>query len=380
MANGVGVCTTNYLDTATMTKSSEKTAYPASNVLDIQRRKKVWRTDGYWLIESGSNTIVFREFTGVDLTATITPGEYTTTALMTAIVTALEAAGACAYTAEWLTSGKVKITSDTTLGDVTEFRFATSTAMADILGFDAANISGVEGDPGFFSVTADEVRLHTSEWLVFDFGIPTNPKAFALVGDRANQLRISETATIKLQASPTNSWASPAFEMTISHSDFALSAWDFEGLADVDAGYRYWRFLIIDRDNPRLYLEFGAAFLGEMLNMERGCVVYPLGLRGVDSSINVVSEGGQVYGLERPKTVMINLEWRALNVTEEESLWEHWETVGITRNWFLILDAQEAFSTRARDRVKLVRFDQAHAETLFKFKNFQASWTLLEAM
>lgn len=378
MPNGVGVCTENYLLAAAMTESSERTAYPAANLLDTQRRTKVWRTNGFWLIEVGSNEIVFRESVGVDLTATIAAGEYSSTAdFVVALKAALDAAGDSTYTVTYLAHGKFKIESNGAGGGgIFQLRMehADSADMADILGFDTVAYTGS------LEYTADVVRIHTSDWLVFDLGIATNPKAFCLVGDRNNPLRITSTAVIKLMGNPTNNWAAPAVELTIPYSDKALAVWDFEGLADIPAGYRYWKFEIVDRENARLYIELGAAFLGDMLAFTRGCTIFPLQLRGIDNSTIVVSEGGQVYGLERPKTMGIGLQWNALLPAEEEELLRHWEIVGLTKNWFLILDANGAFSTRKQDRVKLVRFSQEHQETLRTARFFDAPWQLEEAL
>lgn len=376
MANSVGICTTNYLDTASVTKSSENAVYPASNVLDIQRRGKVWRTAGFWKIVSGANAIVFRETTGVDLTATVAAGSYTNTTLAAAIKAALEAAGDSTYTVTYLATGIWRIASNGGGGGgIFQLRFeAAGSTIEDILGFDSSAFTGA------LSYDADDIRLHTEEHLVFDFGVTTNPKAFCLVGDRNNPLRISPTASIKLQAALTDSWDTPALEITIPYADAALAVWDFEGLADVSPGYRFWRFVIVDRDNPRLYLEFGAAFLGDMISCTRGCAVFPLNLRGRDTSTVVVSESGQAYGLKRPKTKGIGLRFQALLKAESEAVWEHWETVGITDNWFLILDAYGAFTTTKENNVKLVRFAEDFEGVLGSYDNFSAQMALEEAL
>lgn len=377
MANSLGVCNTNYLDTSANTYSSQNPVYPASNVFNLQQRKQVWRTFGYWLIESGSETIVFRETIGVDLTATIAAAAYTsTTAFLAAIKAALEAAGDSTYTVE-MVAGKIRITSNGSGGGgIFQLRMeaAGSADMAAIMGFDTVALTGA------LNYTADEVRIHTSEWLVFDMGIPTNPKAFCLVNDRNNPMRISPTATIRLMANPTNNWAAPAVDLTIPYADMALAVWDFEGLADVDAGYRYWKFEIIDRDNPRGYLEFGACFLGDMITMTRGCAVRPLQFQGRDTSVIVVSEGGQVFGRKTPKTMGWGVRFQGLLRAEQEDLEAHWENVGITENFFAVLDARNAFSTVKENRVKLVRFNSDYQAELVSYDNFSAEMNLVEAL
>lgn len=376
MANSVGVCTNNYLDTAALSASSADLEYPFLNLIDLQRRTKPWRTAGYWKIEAGANVIIFRETVGVDITATIAPGEYDTLGLAFVLKAALEATGVAIYTVTHVNTTRWKFESDLSSGaTVFQLRFdSVLSTMGDALGFDSVAYTGND------NYLADDVRIHTEEFLLMDFGIPTNPKAFCLVGDRNQPLRISPTATIKLQAALTNSWAVPAMEITIPYADAALGLWDFEGLADVEPGYRYWRFSIIDRDNPRGYLEFGAGFLGDMITCTRGCAVFPLQLRGRDRSTIVVAEGGQVYGLKKPKTMGIGLRFAALLKQEAEDFWEHWETKGLTDNWFLILDAHGAFSTNAQNRIKLVRFAEEYQQVLGSFNNFSGDMTLEEAV
>ncbi len=96
---GTRIFNNNFSDLATITSSSEQTAFPLTNAFNAQRRSRVWRSNGYFNITSSNNTIVFRESVGVDLTATVAIGVYTSrTAFFAAIKTALEAVGAGTYT------------------------------------------------------------------------------------------------------------------------------------------------------------------------------------------------------------------------------------------------------------------------------------------
>src|SRR5690606_10868250 len=125
---------------ANATKSSQATGYPASNALNVDKRRRVWRSSGYWLVEEGSNKIVFRETAGVDLEAEVAAGEYTSdTTFLAAIKTALEAAGDSTYTVERdSTTGRIKITSNGVGGDgILQLMWsdADSAGMAALLGF-----------------------------------------------------------------------------------------------------------------------------------------------------------------------------------------------------------------------------------------------------
>jgi hypothetical protein len=379
MARCVGVCQDNYLAQAPNTfYSSQNPVYPAANVYDLQRRKKVWRSAGYWEVVSGENTLVFRETALTDLTATVAAGEYTTTAaFLAALKTALEAAGDSTYTCTQV-DGKIRVVSDGGGGGgIFELILtdAASEDMADLLGFDdSANLTGA------LTYTADELRAHTSEWLVWDLGIPTNPRALCVVGDRNLPLRISPTATVRLLANTTNSWSAPAVTLTIPAADYSRSTWNLEGFSDTEAGYRYWKLEILDRENPRGYVEIGAVYLGDLMDFTRGAAVFPLERSGLDRSQTVFSEGGQAYALELPKTQGFRIQWQGILKEEAERMWAHWETVGKTRSFFLILDLPEAFTSNAQDWVKLVRFDNDHSDRLLSPNNFEAAWSLLEQL
>ena len=106
----------NFADSAIVSSfsaSSEQAAFPASNMQNKQRRGKVWRSNGFWEVVAGSNTIVFRETTAVDLTATVDASEYgSSTAFFAALVTALNGAPSAGstYTAVAdATTGKIVI-------------------------------------------------------------------------------------------------------------------------------------------------------------------------------------------------------------------------------------------------------------------------------
>lgn len=379
MANCVGVCNGNYLDVAAnKTASSERVSYLAENVYNIDKRKKVWRTGGFWKIEDDSNTIVFRESVGVDLTATIPAGDYNDTLdLRLAIAAAMEAVGGSGYAITLNGQGKFVFTSDGVGGGgIFQLMWtdANSAAMAGILGFDTGS-----NQTGSLSYTADVLRIHTGEFLLWDLGFPSNPKAFALVSDRNIPLKVSTNAVIKIQGNTTNDFTSPSVDLTVNFTDFVLAKWDVGGLAGVNS-YRYWRFYIEDKENHRQYVEFGAVYLGDMHDATRGCVVFPLEKSGIDRSEIITAEHGQVFAREIPKAQSLRLGWEGLTKVEERSLWQHFEYVGLTKSFFLILDLQDAFSVTEEENVILCKFEQAPDSRLVSPNNFQMAWQVREQL
>lgn len=380
MSSCVKAWTENFLDPTTIaaaTKSSEQSAYPASNLYD-EKRFKPWRSNGYWLIESGSNTIVFRESVGVDLTATIAAAEYTSsTSFFAAVKAALEAVGAATYTVSFdTTTGKIKILSDLS-GGATVFQLMwtdlASADMADILGFSTA-----ANDTGAAFYVADDLRVHTSEWIQWDLGIPTNPKAFGAVGLRNRPIKITSGATIKLQGCSTSNFAAPEFEQVVPYFDEVLALENPDGLHT--SGLRYWRLLIIDRTNPYGYVELGEIFLGDYEDLTRGNAVYPFSNTLSDNSSQVVSEGGQVYAAKNNVMQRFQLQWQGLTKGDLEILEDVFNQYGFHKPIWISFDRQAIFSTDGETWVRFCRFESDMEFQLVSPNNFSASWNLKEEL
>lgn len=359
--------------------SSEKTAYPSSNVYDLERRRKMWRSAGYWNIESGSNVITFQESAGVDLTATIPVLEYTTTdLLMAAIKAALEAAGAATYTVvQDTTTGRIKITSDLG-GGATVFRlmWTTTSAFGTILGFDTS-----ANDTGAATYTADLLRIHTSEWLEWDLGIPTNPSALVAMGDRNIPLNISPTAVIKLQANHTRNWSAPALDLTVTYNEFVLASVNVDGLAGSgSSGFRYWRLYLEDKSNPDLYVQLGIAWLGTHVATSRGCPDFPLEFQPKDYSLVQDNDQGQVTAARRPTTDVFPLSWNGLDTESKEALEAVWDAYGVHSCFIVAMDNAQVFSTDKADMIRLVRFDREPPPSLRSAGLWSYGWVLREEL
>lgn len=372
--------TENFLDPDTIAAasvSSAQSAYPASNLYDLKRFKP-WRSNGYWLIESGSNTIVFREAVGVDLTATIAAGAYSSsTSFFAAVKAALEATGAATYTVSFdTTTGKVKILSDLS-GGATVFQLRwtdpASADMAGILGFDTAT-----NDTGAAFYVADDLRIHTQEFTTWDLGIPTNPKAFAAIGLRNRPLKITSGAVLKLQGSSTSTFTAPEFEQVIPYFDNVLALENPDGLHTV--GLRYWRLYIEDVSNPNGYVELGEIFLGDYQDLDRGNAVYPFSNVLGDRSDQLVSEGGQVYSARNNATQKFQLQWQGLKKGDLEILESIFNDFGFNKPLFLSFDRDSIFSTSGETWVRFCRFESEMEFQLVSFNNFSANWNLKEEL
>lgn len=372
---------TNLNTVANAYESSEKTAFPASNAHDLNRRRKSWRSNGCFEIVDGENTLVFRETAGVDLTATVVAGTYTSdTLFLAAIKTALEAAGESTYTvARDATTNRIKITA-VLGGSATVFQLQLtdpdSADMAAILGFDtSADLTGA------LSYEADLLVIHTSEWLKWDFGFPANPTGFLACGDRNTPLQISPTAVVKLQANWTDSWANPAEEWTITFRDFLLGYFREDGIAeDIAEGYRYWRMQIQDPQNIDGFVEFGVVFLGTHILTTRGCPAFPLDAPNQDNSRIAFSEGGQTFAGRRPSQQSFSLSWENLDTATAEQLQAMWEEYGLHTSFVVALDCSGAFSTDEIEWMKIVKFERDASPRLVSPGIWNCNWVLREEL
>lgn len=379
--SGVRIFWENYIDLdylASTAVSSEKAAFPVTNAYNAQRRSKVWRSDGYFNVTSSNNGIIFCETTGVNLTASITVGEYTSlTAMCTAIKTALEAVGDSTYTVtNALADGyKFKIVSNGA-GGTGKFELILTN-----VGFTSASMLGFATTSDLTSATltrtADYLRINTSEWIELDLGIATNPSSFALIGPRNEPLKFSPNATIKLQANHTDTWTTPTWTTTLTYNDFALFITSDAGLADDD--YRFWRILIEDQ-NPNGFVEVGAFMLGEFFNPVRGRVQFPLDISQEDRTTVVYSEGGQSYSDIKPKTASYSIKWFGLQKADIEYIEDQWARYGKGVPFFAAIDSTETFTTDAERRVIFCSFQNEPTFTLERPDVWSTSFVLKEAL
>lgn len=359
--------------------SSQQTSYPASNALDPNRRARTWRSNGYWNIESGSNTLVIRDASGgSDLTATVAVAEYTSdTAFFAALKTALEAVSDSTFTiTRDATTNAIKITASLG-GAATHFEIrgaaAGSANFAPILGFALTNLSGA------LTYTADVVRLHTEEYIIVDFGSPVSPTAVLGFSDASRAIRISSTASVKFQGNSTNSlagWASPQVSVDCVVADQGIGYVDRDGIGGLAC--RYWKLKIIDRDNPYGHVELGALVIGTHIDFTRGNAVFPLDVQNIDLSQKDYSEGGQPITSRRAQTRIIRLNWEGLTKAEMDELSAVFETFGTHSTFAVLLDEAGAFSTDLMRWAKLVRMDSEPEDALIGPGIWHSGWRLRE--
>lgn len=342
----------NYIDSdilANSDVSSEQASFPIENAYSKTRRSKVWRSAGYFKVDSTNKTIIFRETAGVDLTATITEGEYTSlTSMCAAIKTALEAAGDSTYTVTNSNSTNYKfniVSNGVGGGGVFHLMLASVSFTAeDLLGF--SNASSLTDSS--LTRTGDFLTINSEEFILWDMGLSTNPKCFALIGPRNTPLKLSPSCTLTLQASHNDAWDMPAFEQVLTYDERDIFYIDETGIGD--DSYRYWRLKIEDQ-SPFGFVEVGAFFLGNYFNPVRGRVQFPLQVSLLDPSETMYSEGGQTFSDIRETSASYKLTWFALQKADIEEFEDWYQDFGRNKPFFIALDSTQIFSSSANRRV-----------------------------
>jgi len=366
--------TYNYLDLDILLNtdvSSENPNFPVINAYNLQRRSKVYRSQGYFKIVAGDNTIVFNEG-GSDLTATITPGEYTSissfmTALDTAFTTAPGAAGS--YTISQDAYFKFVITKSAGTFNI-KWTHANSADMADILGFSTS-----VDDTGALSYTADALRINTDEWILWDMGIASNPTAFFMCDQRNRPLSLSPNGLFYIQGNESNNFTSPSYSELIPYDDEIMGLIRDTGLHTQPL--RYWRVKFMDQ-NPKGYIQIGAFFLGTAFEPSRGRVTFPIQSRYDDRSIVVTSEGGQSFSDIYEQTQEYSIKWQGLEKADKEDLDQIFSDYGLVNPFFASLDTDSVYSTKQNRMFKFVRFASEPQWELVSPNNFSCTMTLRE--
>lgn len=363
----------NSIDEATF--SSETKNFEAQNIYNRQQRSRVWRSGGYYSVDSTNNKIVFDEDGGGNITATVTEDNYASqAAFAAAIKAALELAGAGTYTVEQdATSGKWKITAAglTTLDII--WTDGDSAGMAGLMGYSTA-----ADDTGSLVYTADSLRINSEEWLLWDMGLSSLPTGFVLLGDRNEPIKLSSGSVIKIQGNHTNNFITQIYSKTIVYDEDALFEFDATGLGNTYL--RYWRVQIVDTANANGYIELGYAFLGSTIQPTRGNPAFPFNGSQSDRTDIVTAIGGQVYGNDRVRGDDFTIDWQKLTTDEKENFDLHFKNKGLTFPFIVYLDKDLAFSSRQSYFLRLVRYVDSPRYSLVSPNNWSVTMNVREAL
>ncbi len=370
----------NFIDLgaiASQSPSSEQANFPVININNAQRRSKVWRTKGYFNVTSSNNAIIFEETAATPLTASIIVGEYTSISdMVSAIQAALNLAGGSNYTVtnDSTTGFKFKIASDRVAGDniFTLLMANASNNSEDLLGFDTVDLADAADH------SSDWLRISSGEFLLWDFGLSSNPQGFAAIGKRNSPIGIGNDATVKIQANITNNFDSPLYEATLTYSERGYLIEDENGLADQP--YRYWRMSIDDKTNPNGFIELGSVLLGDFFDPARGRVQFGKKDKYIDRSTTVFSEGGQEFSDIKQQSQQFDIVWRGLQKQDIEDLDILFQKFGTSTPFFVSMDVDAVYTTIAQRALRYVKFSSEPETVIESPNNFTVTMKFREQL
>jgi hypothetical protein len=172
--------------------------------------------------------------------------------------------------------------------------------------------------------------------VVFDIITTEAIDSCVLLWPKEDGIRLSNTATVKIQANATNVWTAPAVDQTLTiNNDYVLASHYFTA----DQSYRYWRVLITDVGNPYDYIELGVCWLGKSLDLDPAQNGFQYQL--VDSSKVTTTDFGHDYVDEYPTRANLALSYEFLEYDEIQLIENAWRENGSRHPVMVVMDAEE---------------------------------------
>ncbi len=192
--------------------------------------------------------------------------------------------------------------------------------------------------------------LTDPQWLKLDKGAEVGARAMII---RKNNFT-DGTATVKFQAHASDAWGSPTVDETVGD-------WDNEIIPLIwptVKTYQWWRIAITDTTNTAGYVSVGRVYLGTIFEPTRNVIWNTPMPTPTDPSLITESEGGQVFSIQHTIYNSIEAQFQGLSQSDFETLRDHFNTVGMTKNFFFCMDLADPWKT-----LYYVRFTQPPAWT-----------------
>lgn len=320
------------LSSATKSFSSESSPMVFTNALN-RFRSKYWTPSGNFTIEASNSKLYIND--GADKTVTVPVANYSTpAALALAIETALNAASAnwdVSYEATF--SFKITHTTGATL------RFSqTVDAIWSTIGY----VSTVDSSGTIF--LADEIRNHTSEFCVVDFGYNATVNFLGLIGLIEDDFTISTDGQVRIRANNLNDFTAAPLDIyaTVTRSGV------FEFLPDGTSPYRYWRIDFIDKKNTNgpTAFKFSNLFMGDYFTFTNKNIGNGLEESIKDPSKQTTTENGTKYFERKAKfSEFSSTVFTYIDRDQKQSLIDMFKEVGITLPFYVSFDPLKKISS-----------------------------------
>jgi hypothetical protein len=173
--------------------------------------------------------------------------------------------------------------------------------------------------------------------VVFDMITTEEIDSCVLLWPKEDGIRLSNTATVKIQANATNVWAAPAVDETLTiDNTYVMASHYFAS----NQSYRYWRVVIEDASSPYDYVELGLCWLGKGLEIDPAQNGFRYSI--VDASKTNRTDFGHVYTDEYPLVAALEFTYQYLEYDEIQILEDAFRLNGNKRPVLVCFDPLEA--------------------------------------
>lgn len=351
-----------------VTYSSQLSSFPYSNS-QLDLRAKVYKFGGRFTISASNKEIYIND--GSDKTVSLTVGEYTTPVLLASHIQTQLNASSSNWTCTYSTT-TFKFTIAHTGSAVLRLSQTTNSIWSTI-GF-TTNI-----DLTNTSFTADQIRVHTTESIIWDLGASSNITFFAIIGLINETFNISSSATCKLYANSLNSWTAPPLDVTLTRSDKGI----FHFLDDLTTStYRWWKFELTDISNtlgPNISLSH--IYLGDYVTFLERDVAHGYNKTMIDPSTVTTAESGALYFDTKSKFASFSeLRLDILKRADKDALESLFYRTGKTIPFYCSIDPLSYYTDTIDELTKFVYFS-SEPNFIHTFRDmFSTSLNLREAV
>ena len=338
--------------------SSASAQFPVTN-LQHYFRSKVWRSNsnGFFKIVASNSKMNF-DIGGLELTATLTVGEYTASSLATEITTQMtNVAGVAITCTKSSTTGKFTISKAS--GTLNLFS-NTGTDVANstwaILGYDVST-----DHTGALTYTGASIANHSEEYVQIDLKTTEEIDTIYVIFDPNVGNKMSSEAVVTFEGSATANWNTPGVSQVIP---FDEDRGVYSYCWATDQSYRYWRVKIVDPSNPYLYVELPKIIIGKGTVLSRA-PEFGFNYKFTDLSTQQVNAYGNVFVDIYPIRADIDLTFKLMREPDINIFSELYRRNGSSTPMLLILDAQEALFDKDRFLI------YGYMSNEFYFRNIQ---------
>jgi len=358
----------------TLSATSEAPDFPVEN-LQKHSRSFSWRSksDGHFTVVAGVNdNIQFTTGAGT-LAPFIATGTYDATGLAAAIKTAMEGVSGDTFTVSYsITTGKWTIsTSGVTLSLLWTWPVFITRQIGSTIGFDTSS-----DDTGSTSYTGDYVAHHEYDRIVLDAGAAITNDSFAMFFNPLNDIQLSTSAVVKIEANATDVWTAPSVsETVVINQDFEAGSFFFTS----DKTYRYWSIYIEDPTNTDLFVELNCVYLSDARVLTQPPEI---GLKDIinDKSKKNTNEYGHEYWDRYPLRKSAAFGYKIIDETDRQSLKEMFKLVGNHTPIVVVFDQLETVFGDKEEFMIYGRIDGKWDASQVFLTYFDLGFTILEAI